>query len=121
MNKMQLYEAVRENQSYSQALRDIVASLGGEKVYIAGPITGVSDYKRAFNRMECELLDCGAIPLNPAMLPDDMEHKDYMKICLAMIDVCDLVILLPDWEQSKGARLEVAYADELGKMIIYPK
>ena len=121
MSNTQIYEVVTGYLSYTQELRDILASLGGEKVYIAGPITCVTDYKRAFNRMECELLGCGAIPLNPTMLPDDMEHKDYMKICLAMIDVCDLVILLPDWEKSKGARLEVAYADELGKMIIYPK
>ena len=52
-------------------------------------------------------------------LNEGFEHEDYMHICYAMIDVCDAVYMQKDWQQSKGARMELQYAKDWKKQIIY--
>lgn len=47
------------------------------------------------------------------------EHEDYMHICYAMIDVCAAVYMQKDWQQSKGTRMELQYAKDKKKLIIY--
>lgn len=81
------------------------------KVYIAGPMTGLPDFNRgAFFDAAQVLFDHGHIVLNPAVFPDGLEHGDYMKICLPMIDASEAVVMLPGWEKSKGANMEYHYA-----------
>lgn len=81
------------------------------KVYIAGPMTGLPDFNRgAFFDTADVLFSHGHIVLNPAVFPDGLEHGDYMKICLPMIDAAEAVIMLPGWENSKGANMEYQYA-----------
>jgi hypothetical protein len=36
-----------------------------------------------------------------------------------MIDICDAIYMLRDWQQSKGARLELQYAADWKKDIYY--
>ena len=68
------------------------------KVYIAGPMTGLPDFNRgAFFDAADVLFSHGHIVLNPAVFPDGLEHGDYMKICLPMIDAAEAVIMLPGW------------------------
>ena len=78
-------------------------------IYIAGKITGYPDYKRDFNQMENRLLVKGYTVLSPAHLPEGMTPAQYMRVCLAMIDDADAVLLLPNWQESRGARLEADY------------
>ena len=81
------------------------------KVYLAGPMTGLPDFNRgAFFEAADVLFSHGHIVLNPAVFPDGLEHGDYMKICLPMIDAAEAVIMLPGWENSKGANMEYQYA-----------
>lgn len=81
------------------------------KTYLAGPMSGLPDFNRgAFFEAGGVLFDNGHIVLNPAVLPLGLEHSDYMKICLPMIDAAEAVIMLPGWENSKGANMEYQYA-----------
>lgn len=93
------------------------------KIYIAGKITGL-------NRARVELkfqVTAGILAREghdvfyPTILPDyeSVPHEDYMHICFAMIDVCDAVYMQEDWQQSKGARMELEYAKSHGKRILY--
>ena len=91
------------------------------KVYIAGKITGLDNFKEVFGEAEDHLKESGHYPMNPAMLPKGFEYEEYMKVCFAMIDVCEAVCLLPNWIDSPGAKREFEYASSLGKAIFnYP-
>ena len=89
------------------------------KIYIAGKITGDSNYQQKFMNARQDLEKRGYIVISPAVLPEGMTPGDYMKICFAMIDVADAVAFLPDWKDSAGARLEMEYCKYIGKEIRY--
>ena len=89
------------------------------KIYIAGKITGEPNYKETFKIAENDLLEAGHAVLNPSILPLGFEHEEYIHICKAMIDVCNVVYMLKNWKESKGAKLEHKYAKEIGTRIAY--
>lgn len=78
-------------------------------VFISGKITGDPNYKAKFDKAKQDLESKGCIVLNPAWMPAGLFDRDYMHMCIAMIDVADEVVFLPDWETSPGARLEWQY------------
>jgi len=91
----------------------------GKVVYLAGPITGIDDYKNRFRVAEEQItvLFQARVVLNPAVLPFGLEHAAYMRICIPMISEADCVLLLPGWRKSTGSQMEFSFARENGKQI----
>ena len=86
-------------------------------VYISGKITGCPDLnKPKFEHAENELKKIYKKVINPHKLPDNHNKswEAYMKACIIAMCKCDVVFLLDDWQQSKGAIVEVNLACELG-------
>lgn len=90
-----------------------------KKVYIAGKVRGLKNYREIFREAEKELQEKGYITLNPAELPEGMNPEDYMRICIPMLEVADAIYLLSNWVDSQGAKVEKAYAECQGKEIMY--
>lgn len=89
------------------------------KIYIAGKINGLKNYKDHFNKAEKKLSKDGHLCMNPSTLPEGFPYESYMPICIAMIDQCDSIYMLNNWEDSRGARVELEYAKVTGKKILY--
>ena len=86
-------------------------------VFLSGPITENIDYKRDFRRAERKMRKLGYIVLNPARAPLGMRREQYIYIDNAMLDVADVVCMLPGWENSDGAQAEYKRAEKQGKAI----
>jgi len=90
------------------------------KIYIAGPMTGYSDFNRPmFNLVASQIANDGHVALNPAILPNGLTQFQYMDICLAMIRCADAIHMLHGWRESEGAVAERALAMKLGLKITY--
>lgn len=89
-------------------------------VYICGPMRGKPDLGRgAFRQAEERLRKMGYHVINPAVLPIDLPWWMYMPICLAMLREADMIAPLPGWTRSSGALLEMQYAEQTGKDILW--
>lgn len=85
------------------------------KIYVAGPMTGVEGFNYpVFHAAATELEVRGYEVLNPADtellnptpgLPQTWDW--YMRHALRMVVDSDGICLLPGWQASKGANLEV--------------
>ena len=90
------------------------------KIYIAGPMTGLIDANRpAFHLHAFKVAQAGHVALNPAVLPDGLQHHEYMAICKPMVEIADEVHMLPGWEPSKGAMQEHQWATAMGKEVLF--
>lgn len=95
------------------------------KIYIAGKISGTTDYIERFENAEKKLEENGwrGRVINPAKvsshMPPETSYKDYIHIGLSMLATCDTIYMLNGWEESLGASLELQYAVTLGYSIIY--
>jgi hypothetical protein len=92
------------------------------KVYISGPISGLSDLNRsAFERAEKKLTEQGHTAVNPlkaSPVRDNWEWKDYMRNDILELLGCDSVYALTGWEQSRGAKIEIELARTLGMGVV---
>ena len=89
-----------------------------DAVYLSGPMTGLPDFNRpAFHAAAAALRAQGHVVINPAEvdLGPDASWADYMRVHLAEIARrVARVFVLPGWEGSRGAQLEVHVARALG-------
>ncbi len=89
------------------------------KVYIAGKITGNENYKAQFESAARQIEALGHIVLNPALLPEGMTAEEYMRICTAMISVCDEIWVLPNYWNSAGTKIEISLCEYCDKPVKY--
>jgi len=81
-------------------------------------MTGYDNYNRtAFYAAEERLKEEGHTVWNPAIHPDGFEHKQYLRVCERIVEICDAVYLLKGWENSVGATHEFGCAVSYGKQI----
>jgi len=90
------------------------------RIYLSGSMASCMDtYKDKFNRAQLYLEEKGHIVINPATLPVGLDSNRYMPICLSMLDGADAICMIgDDWQESKGALLEKAYAEYQGKKVL---
>ena len=91
-----------------------------KRVYIAGPMTGLPEFNfPAFNAMAATMRAEGWHVENPAEHGhvEGAEWEDYLRYDIARLATCECIMLLPGWSKSRGARLEVHIARQLGMAI----
>lgn len=84
------------------------------KVYLAGPMRGHEDYNYpAFHKAAAQLREFGYEVLNPAEFFDGDQSlgvDEYLRYDIEQVLTVDGMYVLPGWQESAGARLEVAVA-----------
>lgn len=92
------------------------------RLYISGQITGTDDFLERFAKAQAELTEQGYSVINPAAvnsaMPEDTTYEEYMEMSFTMLDMCDGIYMLKNWEKSCGANREYGYALAKGKLIV---
>lgn len=98
------------------------------RVYISGKISGMDEMqsKAKFRKAENELWFKHRVhpcmTFNPWVLDyilKDAEYEEFMRVDLAVLSICDAIYMLNNWEDSAGAKRELAEAQRLGLDIYY--
>ena len=91
-------------------------------VYIAGPMSGLPEFNvPAFDKAAAEWRERGYEALNPA---DNFRgevgiaYERYIRAGLEQVLRAQAIALLPGWETSKGARVELHVAQMLGLLVL---
>lgn len=101
-----------------------------KKIFISGKMFGLKPRKviKNFNTLEENLMLYSKEKvsiMNPSVLLNmktakDFTEEDWLRVNFAMIDTCDCVYLLTNWEESENSKKEIAYAFKNKKDIYFP-
>lgn len=84
-----------------------------KRVYISGPISNNPNFKEDFRKVREQWEEADYAVIDPSYLIDVFPggtHEQYMKICMELLKMADLVYMMDGWENSKGAIIEYGYA-----------
>ncbi len=88
-----------------------------QRLYVAGPMSGISEHNYPQFREIAKLLrDQGYEVFNPAENNDggvSQGRAFYMRIDIPALMASEAVVVLPGWQESRGANLEVWVAIDL--------
>jgi len=92
-------------------------------IYLAGKIGNlpIDQVKANFTKATRDLESLGYSVITPLDLPHnhDKSWPSYMIEDLQALIKCDEVAMLSNWHDSPGAKIEHAFAQGMGKQIIY--
>jgi hypothetical protein len=91
-----------------------------KRIYISGPMTGRPGLNfNAFHAAAAVLRQYGHEVINPADLNPDpgMSWGECMRKDIAALVTCDEIVMLPGWQESRGASLEHDIATRLGMRV----
>ena len=88
-------------------------------VYLSGPIKAdLATAEARFAAAEARLVSLGYRVANPMSIGEDLGREptceEYLRRYFAVLLKCDLVVALPDWEISEGAKRELSIAKWTG-------
>jgi hypothetical protein len=89
-------------------------------------MSGIKDFNHpAFHAKAAELRAAGEEVINPAEfdaeIGPDQPWDTYLRRDLVLLaERCNKIVLLPGWENSKGANLEVHVGAKLGMTLVFP-
>ncbi len=94
------------------------------RVYIAGKITGMdkAESKAMFDVAKDILNDNDYNAISPFDVCEENPEKhwsDYMGECHSELLRCNAIVMLPNWYDSRGARIEYAVAREMGMQVVF--
>ena len=88
-----------------------------KRVYLGGPMAGIAEHNfPVFHKAARWLRGQGYEVFNPAENKDgdvDQPRSFYMRIDIPAVMASDAIVLLPGWQESRGANLEVWIALDL--------
>jgi len=88
------------------------------KLYVSGAISGMPELNKIkFEIATKQLRHLGYEVVNPHELCIGIpaaEWEKCMKICICALCFCEVMIMLDDWQDSRGATLEFIIARSLG-------
>lgn len=91
------------------------------RVYLSGPMSGLPEHNRpAFHAAAAALRALGYDVVNPSEInpPSNATWEQCLRKDVAALTTCDAVALLPGWEASSGAHVEVHLAHRLGLWVV---
>lgn len=90
------------------------------RVYLSGPMTGIENNNfPAFHDAAVYLRSLGYDVVSPAEIQEAGTWELCLRADLRELCTCDAIALMPGWENSKGANLELHVAHRLGMGVIH--
>jgi hypothetical protein len=92
------------------------------RIYLSGPMSGLPEHNfPAFMRYAAELRAAGHSVVNPAEINIDaaLSWKQCLRADVRELADCDAIALMPGWEISEGAQLELHIAHRLGLEVLH--
>jgi hypothetical protein len=92
-----------------------------KRIYLSGPMAGLPDHNfPAFHAQAAQLRAAGYEVVNPAELQNSGKTwEQCLRTDLREMCTCDAIALMPGWESSKGANLELHVAHRLGMEVMH--
>ena len=95
-----------------------------KKIYLSGPMTGLPDFNYPlFNHVAARLREAGHTVYNPAEFEHDEPvfpmRKAFAAYCNFICCEACTIVMLPGWQNSKGASIEHALASYLNLEVEY--
>lgn len=90
------------------------------RIYLSGPMTGIADNNFPEFHKWAELLrSTGYEVVSPAEIQEAGTWELCLRADLRELCTCDGIALMPGWEKSKGANLELHVAHRLGMHVMH--